>query len=159
MAGTGSWPGKLLVITFGYRYCPDVCPTNLAAIGNALEKLSADQRKRFQPIFITVDPERDTTENLKPYVQQFYPSFIGLAGMPAQIEAVAKTFKVYYKKVVGPTPEAYSFDHTSFIYVTDDHGEVIKVFSYNSTIEEMADGLSHILSSVDNISGPSAGPT
>ena len=148
-AGVGTWPGKLLVITFGFRYCPDICPTNLAAIGNALEKLGPVRRQRFQPLFITIDPERDTVENLQPYVKQFYPDFIGLGGTPAQIEAVAKTFKVYYKKVEGPTPEAYSMDHTSYIYVTDDKGEVIKVYGHDATVAELAEGFGLILASVD----------
>ena len=155
-AGAGSWPGKLMVVTFGYRYCPDICPTNLGTIGAALEKLGPARRQRFQPLFITVDPERDTVEALQPYVQQFHPSFIGLGGTPAQIEAVAKTFKVYYKKVEGPTPEGYSIDHTSYIYVTDDKGDVIKVYGHDSTPDQLAEGFGLILASVDKKPGPVA---
>ena len=126
-----SWPGKLLLITFGYCFCPDVCPTRLQAAARAVELLGP-QAAAVQPLFITVDPERDTRQALEGYVAQFSPRLIGLTGTPEQIAAVARAFRVWYRKVPGATPESYSVDHSAFTYLANDRGAVIKLFGHDA---------------------------
>jgi protein SCO1/2 len=139
-----TWSGKLLLITFGYRFCPDICPTNLGTVASTLDRLGPDSA-RIQPLFITIDPERDTVEKLREYVALFDPRLIGLTGTPVQIADTARTFRVYYRKVEGATPETYGMDHTAFFFVADDHGAVIKVFSHDISAEKLADGLRTLL--------------
>jgi protein SCO1/2 len=139
-----SWSGKLLVVAFGYRYCPDVCPTNLGTITSALDRLGPDG-DRIQPLFITVDPERDTVEKLRDYVALFSPRLIGLTGTPAQIAEAARTFRIYYRKVAGATEDTYTMDHTAFFFISNDRGAVIKVFSHDTNAEQLASGLKELL--------------
>jgi protein SCO1/2 len=120
--------GKLMLIYFGFTHCPDVCPTELQTMANAVDALGADGA-RVVPIFITVDPERDTPEQLKGYVAAFHPTMIGLTGSPEQIAAVAKAYKVYYSKAPGATPGGdYQVDHTSFVYLMGPDGAVRALF-------------------------------
>ena len=106
--------GKLLLIYFGFTYCPDICPTDLQNIGLAIDQLGAAGDK-VQPLFITVDPERDTPEHLAQYVQMFHPRLIGLTGDSAAILAAADAYKVYYAKVPNERGDDYTVDHTAFI--------------------------------------------
>lgn len=115
--------GKVVVVFFGFTQCPDVCPTALAELTEIRRALGPDGDK-VQGIFITVDPERDTPEILKAYMANFDPSFLALRGEPAQLEQVAKDFKVYYKKVEGKTPGAYTMDHTAAHFVYDTQGRL-----------------------------------
>ena len=115
--------GKAVVLFFGYTYCPDVCPTTMLEIKQALEQLGPDSG-RVQVLFVTLDPERDTRELLSRYVQGFDPRFIGLSGDAASTAKVAKEFRVFYQKVPGRSPESYSIDHTSGIYVFDARGRL-----------------------------------
>jgi protein SCO1 len=112
--------GKLVVLFFGYTQCPDVCPTTLAEVAEAKKLLGADGAK-VQGLFVTLDPERDTPEVLKAYMANFDPSFLALRGTPDQLAALAKEFKIYYKKVEGKTPTSYTMDHSaaSYVYGTD----------------------------------------
>lgn len=135
-----SWPGKLLLIDFGYRYCPDVCPTNLQSVATALEKLGADAA-RVQPLFVTIDPERDARPEMNDYVAQFHPRLIGLTGTPAQIAAVAKTFRVYYRKVPGGSADAYTMDHSAFTYLASEGGVVLKLFGHDTSPDLIAAGV------------------
>ncbi len=115
--------GKVVAIFFGFTQCPDVCPTALLELAQVKQALGA-QGDRLQGVFITVDPERDTPEVLKAYVQAFDPSFVALRGSPEQTAAVAREFKVYYSKVPGKTPDSYTMDHTAGLYVFDAQGRV-----------------------------------
>ena len=139
-----SWPGKLLLISFGYRFCPDVCPTNLQTGANALDLLGKDA-DGVQHLFVTIDPERDSKEALGPYVAQFSPRLMGLTGSAEQIAAVARNFRVYYRKVPGATPEGYTMDHSAFTFLANDRGTVIKLFSHDTTAEQMAEGIRQML--------------
>ncbi len=113
--------GKWTALYFGYTFCPDVCPTTLTTLAQAIDRLGSDAR-RFQVVFITVDPERDTPEQLKTYLSSpaFPKGTIGLTGSPAEIAAVARAYHVYYKKA-GEGPN-YSMDHTSIVYLMDTSG-------------------------------------
>ena len=115
--------GKLVVVFFGFTQCPDVCPTAMTQLVEVKRQLGADGDK-LQAVFITVDPERDTPEVLKAYMANFDPSFVGLRGTPEQLANVAQEFKVYYKKVEGKQPGAYTMDHSAASFIYDTQGRL-----------------------------------
>jgi cytochrome oxidase Cu insertion factor (SCO1/SenC/PrrC family) len=130
--------GKFLLLYFGYCYCPDVCPTDLMAISDAMDLLGVASGK-IQPIFITVDPERDTVEHLADYVTAFHPSLIGLTGTPEQIRKLALAYKVYYAKVEAPDGSDYAIEHTGFIYLIGRDGRYLGFFPPNTSAERLAE--------------------
>ena len=136
--------GKAVVVFFGFTQCPDVCPTTLAELSAAKKLLGADGEK-VQGIFVTVDPERDTPEVLKAYMANFDPGFVALRGSPEQLAAVAKDFKVYYKKVEGKTPGSYSMDHSAASYVYDPKGQLRLYTRYGSGPQSLAEDLKLLL--------------
>jgi protein SCO1/2 len=115
--------GKVVVMFFGYTQCPDVCPTTMVEMANVVKELGP-AGKDVQVLFVTIDPERDTPALLKQYVPAFNPTFLGLYGDAAATARTAKEFKVYYAKVPGATPDAYSMDHTAGSYVFDRNGKL-----------------------------------
>jgi protein SCO1/2 len=115
--------GKAVVMFFGFAHCPDVCPTTMLEIKQAIQDLGAEAQK-VQVLFVTVDPERDTPEMLAKYVPSFDPSFIALRGDTEATAKVAKDFKVFYQKVPGKSAGSYTIDHTAGIYVFDTQGRV-----------------------------------
>ncbi len=115
--------GKVVVVFFGYTRCPDVCPTTLAELKLAKQKLGQDG-DRLQVLFVTVDPERDTPELLAKYVPAFDPSFLGLYGDADATARAAKEFKVFYQKVPGRSPDNYTIDHTAASYIFDPRGRL-----------------------------------
>ncbi|HEY2226211.1 MAG TPA: SCO family protein [Xanthobacteraceae bacterium] len=127
--------GKLLLIYFGYTYCPDVCPTDLQQIGLAVDGLGAEA-EAVQPLFITLDPERDTAGHLADYVPLFHPQLIGLTGSAEQIRRVALAYKVYYAKYPPDSPD-YVIDHSAFIYLVDEAGKYIGFFPPGTTADRM----------------------
>ena len=127
--------GELLLIYFGYSYCPDVCPTDLQQIGLAVDGLGA-KAEAVQPLFITLDPERDTAAHLAEYVPLFHPRLIGLTGDAEQIRRVALAYKVYYAKY-PPDSSDYVIDHSSFIYLVDKAGKYIGFFPPGTTADRM----------------------
>jgi len=127
--------GKLLLIYFGYSYCPDVCPTDLQQVGLAIDQLGA-AGGAVQPIFITLDPERDTAAHLAEYVPLFHSRLIGLTGSTEQIRRVASAYKVYYAKYPPGSPD-YVIDHSSFIYLVDENGKYIGFFPSGTTADRM----------------------
>jgi protein SCO1/2 len=123
--------GKVVVLFFGFTQCPDVCPTSMAELAEVKRQLGADGDK-LQGLFISVDPERDTPEVLKAYMTNFDPSFLALRPTPEQLAAVAKDFKVYYKKVEGKTPTSYTMDHSAASYIYDPQGRLRLYARYGS---------------------------
>jgi protein SCO1 len=115
--------GKIVVVFFGYTQCPDVCPTSMAELAEVKKSLGANGDK-LQGIFVTVDPERDTPALLKAYMANFDPTFLAMTTSPDQLTALAKDFKVYYKKVDGKTPTSYTMDHSAGSYVFDTQGQL-----------------------------------
>lgn len=115
--------GKAVVIFFGYTQCPDVCPTTMTGMAEAMKLLGADAAK-VQVLFVTVDPERDTKELLAQYVPVFNPGFLGLYGDSQTIAKTAQDFRVFYKKQPGSTPTTYTVDHTAGSYVYDPQGRL-----------------------------------
>ena len=129
--------GKYMLVFFGYTYCPDVCPTTLAVMSAALDKLGA-QADRIVPLFITVDPKRDTPEKLKSYLASFGPRFIGLTGDPKDIAAVAKEYRVYYREHAAENGGEYTVDHSGVVYLMDPGGAFIANYSLETSPETMA---------------------
>lgn len=123
--------GKVVVVFFGYTQCPDVCPTTLAELAE-VKKLLGKDGERLQALFITVDPERDTPELLKAYMANFDPSFLALRPAPEELEAVAKDFKIYYKKVPGASATSYTMDHSAGSYIFDTKGQLRLFTRYGS---------------------------
>jgi protein SCO1 len=116
--------GRAVVLFFGYTHCPDVCPTTLAELSQAMQQLG-DKSKDVQVLMVTVDPSRDTAPLLSQYVQAFNPTYIGLRpSSEAQLAQVAKDFRVYYAKAQGKTPGDYTMDHTAASYVFDKDGKL-----------------------------------
>jgi protein SCO1/2 len=133
-----TYRGRHMLIFFGFTYCPDVCPTELAKIAATLDLLGQDAQ-RLVPLFVSIDPERDTPEALAQYTELFHPAIVGLTGSEQQIAAVARAFRVYYNKVkTGPEPDAYTMDHSAFIYLMGPDGGFRQFFSPQATPEQMA---------------------
>jgi len=132
--------GRFMLVYFGYTFCPDVCPTELNTMALALKELGADA-VRVVPVFITVDPARDTPDTLKAYLASFGPEFIGLTGSDEEIAAAAKAYRVYYKKAEGTDPANYSMDHTSLLYLMGSDGKIAALFRTEITADDLAAGI------------------
>ena len=138
--------GKYMLVYFGYTFCPDVCPTTLSDVTQALDKLgpAAD---RLQPLFITVDPGRDTPDVVRQYAAAFSPRLQGLTGSAAQIAAVAKEYRVYYAPhKTGPNPGDYTMDHSSILYVMDPSGRFAGIIRADEDPDALATDLRKFLS-------------
>jgi len=136
--------GKVVVVSFGYTHCPDVCPTTLADLSAALKRLGADAA-RVQVLFVTLDPERDTPEVLAKYVPAFDPAFLGLIGDAAATQRAAKEFRIFYEKRPGNSPGAYTVDHSGQSYVIDPQGR-LRLFVRNDRIaQDLAEDLRILL--------------
>jgi cytochrome oxidase Cu insertion factor (SCO1/SenC/PrrC family) len=132
-----SYKGRYRLIYFGYTFCPDACPTELATMAQAIDGLGKAGDK-VQPIFITVDPERDTEKQLAGYVPLFHPRLVGLTGTPLQIAEVAKAYKVYYAKAPGAAGGPYLMNHSSFVFLMDPDGKFLTVFQHDTDAAQMA---------------------
>ena len=130
--------GRLMLVYFGFTYCPDVCPTDLQAIGLAMDKLGADSAN-VQPLFVTVDPERDTPAHLAEYVKLFHPRLIGLSGSAEAIRKAADAYKVYYARVDLNRDAGYTVDHTAFIYLMDRDGNYLGFFPPGTSADRMVE--------------------
>jgi protein SCO1 len=138
--------GKYMLVYFGYTYCPDVCPTTLNAVADALSRLGK-KADELEPIFVTVDPKRDTPSVMKQYTAAFTPRLIGLTGSDAEIAAVAKEYHVYYAEHrTGPGPNDYAMDHSSILYLMGPNGQFIAPLRTDSTGAEIASELAKLMS-------------
>ena len=131
--------GKLMIVYFGYTFCPDVCPADLMAITQALDALGA-AAEGVQPVFITVDPERDTPL-LKDYVAAFHPSLIGLTGSAEEIRKVANSYKAYYRQVPGERKGEYSIDHAGILYLMGRNGKYLGFLPPQTAPEKLTEVL------------------
>ena len=138
--------GKIVVLFFGYTQCPDVCPTTLTELSQVKQLLGADADK-LQVLLVTVDPQRDTPEVLKAYMANFDPAFLALRGTPEQLAAMAKDYKVYYKRTEGKTPTSYSMDHSAASYVYDTQGRLRLYTRYGSGVQALASDIKLLLKS------------
>lgn len=136
--------GKVVVLFFGYTQCPDVCPTTMTELAQVRKLLGPDGDK-VQGLFVTVDPERDTPEVLKAYMANFDPSFIALRGSPEQLAAMAKDYKVFFKKSEGKTPTSYAMDHSAASYVYDTKGQLRLYTRYGTGAPALASDIRLLL--------------
>ena len=132
--------GEVVLLFFGYTHCPDVCPTTLSNVAAALDVLSADELSHVQPLFITVDPARDTVEHLAEYVGFFHPKMIGLSGGEDAIRKAAEGFSVQFFKddMADAGKGNYYMNHTSYLFLIDAKGEVADIMSDHTTPEDLA---------------------
>lgn len=137
--------GKILLLYFGYTYCPGICPTTLAEVNQALKALDHQKAARVQVMMVSVDPERDTPERLRTYLAHFNPAFLGLTGTPQEIAAVAARYGIYYKKGEQVATGGYIVDHTSMVIVVDRAGAVRLLFPFGTPVKDMSSDLDHLL--------------
>ena len=141
------FPGQFQLIAFGYTYCPDICPTTLVEAAAIMNQLG-DRSDRVQPIFITVDPERDTPQVLATYTAYFHPGIIGLTGSTSLIARAAENFNARYEKVTEPGAPAdrYHVDHSAGMYLLGPDGSYIRKFGYSTPAAEIAERIDTLLS-------------
>lgn len=136
--------GKLLLVYFGYTFCPDACPTALGVMASAIDKLDV-AGERVTPILITIDPARDTPQALKDYVGNFHPRLVGLTGTEEQIAKAAKEYRVFYQKQSGATGADYLMDHSTLIYLMGADGKFLTYFGPQATPAELAEAIRRYL--------------
>ncbi len=136
--------GKIVVLYFGYTFCPDVCPATLVEIASAMDILGEDAQE-FQTIMVSVDPERDTPEQLAEYVGHFDPNFLGVTGTEEQVAEVATMYGIFYEKHEGTVATGYLIDHTATTLVIDKEGNLKLLLPFGTTAQEMADDLEQLL--------------
>jgi protein SCO1/2 len=130
--------GKLMLIYFGYTFCPDICPTDLMTIAQAIDALG-EAGAAVQPIFITIDPQRDTPEALAEYVSSFHPRLIGLTGAPGDIRKVALAYKAYYARKENGPGEDYTIDHTGVTYLVGREGQYLGFVPPQTSAERLTE--------------------
>ena len=137
--------GKYMLVFFGYTYCPDVCPTELQVMTAALDQLGPEA-DRIQPVFVSIDPARDTPEVLKAYVGNFDPRLVGLTGTPEEIAAIARAYRVYYAKAGnGSSSTDYLMDHSAIIYLMGPDGQFVTHMAYTTDAAKLAAELKETL--------------
>lgn len=129
--------GKLMLVYFGYTFCPDICPTTMLDVSQAMEHLGKDA-DQVQPVFITVDPERDTPAELKKFLANFDPRAVALTGTTAEIQAAAKAYRIYYARAKGSSERDYLMDHMSIVYLMDRQGKYLTHFTMKDRGEQIA---------------------
>ncbi|MFZ1110435.1 MAG: SCO family protein [Rhodomicrobium sp.] len=132
--------GRLMLVFFGYTHCPDVCPTELQNMADVLDKLGPDAGK-VAPIFVSVDPKRDTPAALSSYVSNFSPRIVGLTGDRNEVADAAKAYRVYFRKAGDEAGDSYTVDHSAFVYLMDREGRYLTHFSFNTEPKVMVDAI------------------
>lgn len=132
-----SYPGRWRLMFFGYTFCPDICPTELQVMAQALDELGPLADK-VQPLFISIDPQRDTPRQLADYVAQFDERLAGLTGTPQQVAAVVKAWGVYAAKAAGSDPDNYLMDHSTYVYLMDPDNKLVSLFERGTSATDMA---------------------
>lgn len=136
--------GRFMLVYFGYTFCPDICPAELQVMSAAIDGLGKKAEK-VTPVFITVDPERDTVEQMKSYVSNFHKSLVGLTGSLEDIRAVAKAFRIYYARSKDDSTTDYLMDHSSIVYLMSPEGEYLTHFAYGTGVDKMVKGIAKYL--------------
>jgi protein SCO1 len=138
--------GKVVVLFFGYTQCPDVCPTSMTELAEVKKALGQDG-ERLQGLFVTIDPQRDTSEVLKAYMANFDPSFLALYTTPDKMDALAKDYKVYFKKVDGKTATSYTMDHSAGSFIYDPQGKLRLYTRYGTGVQPLLADIKLLLQS------------
>ena len=136
--------GGFTLVYFGYTFCPDVCPAELQVMSAALEALGKNGEK-VTPVFITIDPERDTVEQMRSYVSNFHQRLVGLTGSLEEIRTVAKAYRIYYARAKDDSTTDYVMDHSSIVYLMSPEGEYLTHFAYGTGVDKMAKGIAKFL--------------
>ena len=136
--------GKLVLIYFGYTFCPDICPATLGNVNQALKQIGS-KAEDIQLIMVSLDPQRDTPEKLEQYVAHFNPTFIGITGTQEQVDTVTSLYGIFYEKKEGSEATSYLIDHTATLMVIDREGYLKLVFPFGVTADEIADDLKYML--------------
>lgn len=138
--------GKVLAIYFGYMYCPDVCPTSLSSLAQAVNTFPSEKTKNFAGLFISVDPKRDKLKNLKEYAQYFHPTFIGATSNKENLDDIVKRYASYYQFVtLENSAMEYSVSHTSYIYIFDKKGKFVAKIDHFTNPEKIKEVLKKVL--------------
>ena len=149
-----TYRGKWLLVYFGYTFCPNSCPTMLLDIAAALKRLGPDAAK-VQPLFITIDPQRDTPRVMQQYTRSFDPRILGLTGTPEQIAAAAQEYGAYYvRHRTGPGADDYVMDHSTYLYVMDPEGKFVRAFHGDTAGDRIAEALRGLLNSARSMAEP-----
>src|ERR1700751_1460343 len=136
-----TYRGKWVLVYFGYTFCPSSCPTTLLEVSMALKKLGPDAAQ-VRPLFISVDPERDTPKVMQQYIESFDPRIVGLTGTPQQIAAAAQEYGAYYvRHSTGAGPDDYVVDHSTYLYLMDPLGKFVRAFDWDTSGDRIADAL------------------
>ena len=139
-----SFRGRWMLVYFGFTNCPNICPTTLSAISRALD-IVGPLSEKVQPLYITIDPERDTPQQMGAYTRAIDPRILGLTGTPQAIASVAREYRVFYKKVPGQTPNDYSMMHSAYIYVMDPTGKYVTLITQSQDPDAIAERLREVL--------------
>ncbi len=138
--------GRFMLVYFGYTFCPDICPLGLQTVAQTLDELLPELQERVVPVFITVDPARDTVEVVRDYVRLFHPRLVGLTGSEAEIADALRAWRVYARKAEATGGDgAYLVDHSTFTYLMDREGRYLAHFGHGTTPEEMAKRLTELV--------------
>lgn len=141
----GEYRNKVVVLYFGYTFCPDICPTSLSLLSVTLNELSTEELQQVQAIFVSVDPERDTLEHLKTYAGYFHKNIIGATGSREQIDAAVKKYGAGYNIIKSTSETDYSVDHTSYTYIIDKNGKLRFSLAHGATPDETSKNIRSLL--------------
>ena len=133
--------GRSKLMYFGYTYCPDMCPLGLATIAAAYDQLRPDEQARVVPIFVTVDPQRDTVGAIADYVDLFHPAMVGLTGTAEETDAAARAYRVYYRKAESEGATDYLVDHSTFTYLMDGDNHYVTHFGHDASPADLVEGV------------------
>lgn len=138
--------GRLVLLQFGYTYCPDICPTSLTILGQALDSLTPGELAQIQPLFVSVDPERDTVARLVEYTQFFHPAIVGLTGQPAALSEIAGRYGAVFVRHDGDSAGGYAIDHTALTYLIDRRGNLVGSLPHATPPEQLVAEIRKFLS-------------
>ena len=133
--------GQSKLMYFGYTYCPDMCPLGLATIAAAYDQLDPAEQAQLVPIFVTVDPERDTVDAIADYVDLFHPAMVGLTGTVDETDAAARAYRVYYRKAESESATDYLVDHSTFTYLMDGDNHYVTHFGHDASPADLVEGI------------------
>ena len=142
---TEDYHGKIIVLVFGYTYCPDFCPTTLSRVSQAIHMLEPREADAVQVMMVSLDPERDKPQRVWEYTQAIDPSFIGVTGMEDQIQDVTKRFGIHYERSAEESASGYLIDHTTTSIVLDRRGGIVMLWSFDLTPEQLASDLEFLI--------------
>ncbi len=138
--------GQVVILYFGYTWCPDICPTNLSLFSQVLNELNADELAQVQPIFVSVDPRRDSLERLKEYTEYFHPRLLGITGSEQEVAMAAALYGVAYRAVNPETEENYAVDHSADSYIIDRRGQLVDTLPHGTPAQTVLKRVRALLS-------------